>query len=169
MIDDPWAICVSSARKLGMWQEEAGHRAARVDGDGLEVRHANDDDDDDGEGAARPHMVEQAHFIFVHVLTLSPQTLDFFFLCIRCCLNIVLYRVGSIIYVRALEAQKCLLYPPTRPMGMGLAWVQLYPHPYPNIPMDQTRAGIETRANHYLRKGGTSAINEYCAFTRNMY
>ena len=115
-----------------MWQEEAGHRAARVDGDGLEVRHADNDDNDDGEGAARPHMVERAHFIFVRMLTLSPQTLDFFFLCIRCCLNIVLYRVGSIIYVRALEAQKCLLYPPTRPMGMGLAWVQdVVPAPIP--------------------------------------
>jgi len=47
MIDDPWAICVSSARKLGMWQEEASHRAARVDRDGLEARHANNNDDDD--------------------------------------------------------------------------------------------------------------------------
>jgi len=44
IIDDPWVIHISSARKLGMQQEEAGHRAARVDRDGLEVRHANNDD-----------------------------------------------------------------------------------------------------------------------------
>jgi len=48
MINDPWVICVSLARKLGMQQEKASHRAARVDRDGSEARHANNNDDDNG-------------------------------------------------------------------------------------------------------------------------
>jgi len=74
----------------------------------------------------RPYMVEQACFIFACVLTLSLQTS-----CLR--LRWLKYcTVQSWIYVGALEAPKCLLYLPTWPIGMGLAWVQdIIPIPIP--------------------------------------
>ena len=119
------------------------------------MRHADDDDDDDGEGAMRPHMVKQAHLIFVRVLTLSPQTLAFFFSVYPLLSKI---KMIKILYCTELDLSStsghlrpknvCYTHQPGLWVWVWHRYKMLYLHPYPDIPMGQTRAGIETRANH---------------------